>query len=295
MSRYLPIAFGVLLMVGLTYVQFRMTDRLGGSNITAADRAQLLKKIPDKIGDWHGTDMPIDEQVRQTSGAEGAVQRKYRNVRTGEMVDLWLIVGHGRSVSRHTPNVCYPNNGFAARNVQSSLYPLVLEDESESMFFTNTFSSEGAKGRQLIRVFWTWYNAADHDGKVVWEAPSNPTWYFGNTRALFKMYFTSAMRDVAETAEKSSCLNFAREFLPVVNSALAQVTNPNAAPAVAEPDASKADDAAPETVAKTDEQAPSEAATEQATETPAAPTETSAAPTEAPAVPATSEGAPSAK
>jgi hypothetical protein len=233
MSRYLPIAFGVLLIVGLTFVQFRMTDRLSGSNITADQRAKLLANIPKDIGDWQGTDIPIDENVRQTAGAAGAVQRKYRNSRTGEEVDLWLIVGHGRSVARHTPDVCYRSSGFTARSDENSLYPMIKEDGTEVPFFTNTFSREDTSGRRLVRVFWTWYNSANkkHEGKVIWEAPSNPTWHFGNTRALFKMYFTSVMRDATETAEKSSCLNFAREFLPVVDDALAQVSNPNAKPA----------------------------------------------------------------
>jgi hypothetical protein len=108
---------------------------------------------------------------------------------------------------------------------------MVLENEKEVPFFTNTFFREDAQGRRLIRVFWTWFNSAKHEGNVTWEIDSNPTWYFGNTRALFKMYFTSLMRDPMETAEKSPCLNFAREFLPVVEQALAQVSDPNAKPA----------------------------------------------------------------
>ena len=35
MNRYLPIAVGLLLIVGLTYLQIRMTDRLSGTNFTA--------------------------------------------------------------------------------------------------------------------------------------------------------------------------------------------------------------------------------------------------------------------
>lgn len=227
MTRYLPIALGVLLIVGLTIIQVRMTDRLSGSNITASQRAELLKNIPENIGDWHGTDMPVDEAVRQMAGAEGAVSRKYRNVRTGEEVDLWLIVGHGRSVARHTPDSCYRSSGFTARSVENSLYPMVMEDETEVPFLTNTFFREDITGRRLIRVFWTWYNTENekNDGKVVWEAPSNARWHFGNTRALFKMYFTSQMRDPMETAEQSPCLEFARELLPIVDKALVQVND----------------------------------------------------------------------
>jgi hypothetical protein len=74
-------------------------------------------------------------------------------------------------------------------------------------------------------VFWSWFNAEseDNQGKVVWEAPENARWHFGNTRALYKMYFTSEMKDSSETADESACLRFAREFMPIVNDALAQV------------------------------------------------------------------------
>ena len=39
-------------------------------------------------------------------------------------------------------------------------------------------------GRTLNRVFWAWFNpeADENKGKVVWEAPSNARWKFGNTR-----------------------------------------------------------------------------------------------------------------
>jgi hypothetical protein len=77
----------------------------------------------------------------------------------------------------------------------------------------------------MIRVYWSWYNTEDeaHKGEVVWEAPPNARWYFGNTRALYKMYFTSQMKDPLETADESACLRFAKDFLPVVNDALAEM------------------------------------------------------------------------
>ena len=76
-----------------------MTDRLAGTNVTAEQRAALLDKVPSKIGDWRGDDIPVDPTVRKKAGAVGAVQREYHNVRTGEKVRLWLIVGHAREVS----------------------------------------------------------------------------------------------------------------------------------------------------------------------------------------------------
>lgn len=227
MTRYLPILLGAVAIVGLTIPQIVMTDRLSGSNVSAEQRAELLKLVPKKVGDWQGEDKPVDPNVKETAGAVGAaVSRDYRNSRTGERVDLWLIVGHARDISAHTPNICYPAAGFEARAKESSLYPLMVPGLPETPFLTNTFYKEDEiSGRRLIRVFWTWYNpeAKGNDGKVVWDAPQNARWHFGNARALYKMYFTSEMHDQMETAEQSACLHFARDFLPELDKALAQL------------------------------------------------------------------------
>lgn len=225
MSRYIPLILGALLIVGLTIPQVMMTDRLSGTNVTAQQRAELLKLVPKDFGDWHGEDKPVDEIVRKTAGAIGYISRDYRNARTGERVDLWLIVGHSRDVSFHTPDVCYPASGMTARGKENALYPLVVQGLPDTPMWTNTFFKEDITGRRLVRVFWAWYNpkASEEEGAIAWEAPSNARWHFGNARALYKMYFTSEMRDPQETAEQSACVRFAREFLPEVDKALAAV------------------------------------------------------------------------
>lgn len=227
MQRFLPIAVGVLVIVGLTIVQIRMTDRLAGGNVSAQERAELLKNIPKNIGDWHGTDMPIDDSVRKVAGAEGAVSRQYHNVRTNDIVDLWLIVGHGRAVAAHTPDICYPSSGFSSRVRENSVHTMEMDDGTAVPFLTNTFIREDVAGRRLIRVFWNWYNTESSADKVVWEAPKNARWHFGNTRALYKMYFTAQMRDQMENAEDSPAQDFAKEFIPVVNKALSQMYDEN--------------------------------------------------------------------
>jgi hypothetical protein len=225
MSRYLPIVLGVLVIVGLTIPQIVMSDRFASSNVSAEQRAKLLERVPKKIGDWIGEDKPVDPTVKQTAGAIGAVSREYRNVRTNERVDLWLIVGHARAISSHTPDICYRSSGFEMRAPENSLYPMEFPGVPKAPFWTNTFVKNDVTGRRLVRVFWSWHNPEndESEGKVVWEAPGNERWHFGNTRALYKMYFTSEMGDTSETAEESSCLRFAREFMPIVNEALAEV------------------------------------------------------------------------
>jgi hypothetical protein len=220
MWRYLPIATGIVVIVGLTIVEIRISDRFKASNVKAEQFAKLLDDIPMDIGDWHGQDLPVDEQVRRTAGAVGYVSRQYRNSRTQEEVNLWLIVGHARDVSSHTPEICYPSSGFTMRAPENSLHPFIVEGQPRADFYTNTFIKEDITGRQLVRVFWSWYRP-NEEGTVAWEAPEHPRWTFGNARALYKMYFSSVMRSPQETTEQSPCARFARDFLPVVNKALA--------------------------------------------------------------------------
>jgi hypothetical protein len=255
MSRYVPAILGVLVIVGLTIPQIMMSDRFAGSNFTADQQAKLLENVPDKIGDWVGEDMEVTQEVRRTAGATGAISRAYRNTRTGDQVNLWLIVGHARPVSAHTPDICYGSSGFVQRAPENSLHPFAFPGQEEAPFWTNTFVKEDTTGRQLIRVFWSWYNPMDEERQdgVYWQAAKNPRWQFGNTRALFKMYFTSVMRDQKETAEESPCARFARDFLPVVNEALAQINSGSPdAPAASAEGAADSNEAAPEKTATTE-------------------------------------------
>jgi hypothetical protein len=225
MMSQLPVIVGVVAIVVLTVVQGLMTDRLVDTNVTAEQRAQLLKDVPKEFGEWTSKDLEVTEEVRDTSGAVGCVSRAYRNSRTGDTVRLWIIVGHARAIGAHTPDICYRGSGFTMRSPISSLYSFEYEGRKEKAdFWTNTFIKEDSlSGRHLVRVFWAWYNPKP--GKpIVWQAERDPFAAFGNTRALFKMYFSSDMRDLNETTEESPAMKFGKEFLPKIEQVLLNST-----------------------------------------------------------------------
>jgi Protein of unknown function (DUF3485) len=226
MFRELPIILCVLAIVGLTYAESRIAGRFEGSDLTEEQFTALLKNVPEDIGDWHGEDLPVEEQVQKTTGARGYVSRAYRNSVTGDEVTLWLIVGHSKDICRHTPNICYPSQGFKPRADTDSHFS--FDGPVPTDFFTNTFIKEDASGRQVVRVFWSWYRPTS-DGVIRWEAPNNVRWQFGNSRTLYKMYFTSIMKDIGETTDQSPCTKFAEQFLPIVDNALSTV-KPDSAP-----------------------------------------------------------------
>jgi hypothetical protein len=219
MFRELPIILCVLAIVGFTYAESRIAGRFEGSDLTEEQFTALLQNVPEDIGDWHGENLSVDEDVRTRAGARGYVSRAYRNNLTGDEVTLWLIVGHSKDICRHTPDICYPSSGFKMRADENSRQVLEFEGQPKADFYTNTFVKEDPSGRQVIRVFWSWYKP-NSDGTIKWEAPSNVRWTFGNARSLYKMYFSSVMKDVRETTDQSPCMKFAEQFMPVVNKAL---------------------------------------------------------------------------
>ena len=238
MLRHFPVALGVVAIVALTAVQANLSGRFQGSDITEEQFAALLANVPKDIGDWKGVDLPVEDQVKKTAGARGYVSRDYVNEVSGDKIGVWLIVGHSRDVMRHTPDICYPSSGFKMRAPENARAPFEFENQPESDFFTNTFIKEDATGRAIKRVFWAWYKP-NEEGPVHWEAPKNVYLRFGNARSLYKLYFSSDMREFGETADQSACVRFAETFLPVVEKALSTATLKSAA---AEESAETSDD-----------------------------------------------------
>lgn len=255
---YVPVAVTVVLIASLTFWESVYSDRFTGTSINPAEFNQRFAGLPiggDAISPWVGVDNPVAEETLNTAGAVSHVSRTYTNQQTGEKVDVWLVVGHSRDISRHTPDICYPSQGFAMDGTQLK-QPIKPEDSNdEADFHTARFRKESALGTggPLVRVFWAW-NPNTEDEKQ-WVAPDNSKLHFGNNRALYKLYFTSAMKERDESVTENTAYKFAKMMLPIVNKTL--FASGGAPPVDAPPaDAATPVDAAPAPA----ETAPAEAA-----------------------------------
>ena len=230
-SRWLLIGVGILLILVTAIVQGFWSDRWTDDAADSLHLKQRIDNLPMQLGDWEGQNLEADPREIRASGAVGHLSRSYRNRVTGEQVSLFLICGHMRHVSVHTPDRCYPAAGFdqlspAERfTIETSAGPLET--------FTTTFRQEAAEGILTQRVFWTW--GLDKQ----WEAPENPRVRYGGVRALYKMYLISSVPPgVEQEAAESPCLNFAQDtmalidaqlFQPVVHEQAEQTQQPEAA------------------------------------------------------------------
>jgi len=223
MLRYLPLVVAAVVIGGGAIYTSIVTERFTGSvNAKAQHCAEFLKAVPRTIGVWEGEDKAVPENTREIAGAVGYVSRQYRNLETGEEVGIWLIVGHPNQAWRHTPDICYPASDFTMD--KNHHFTIPVEGQEPLVCWTNKFSKTLGPGQDVtLRVFWTWYEPRMNK-PVVWQAPGHAVAdarsEFAGGKALYKLYFTTAARSDREEPQESVALEFAQQFVPIVNDIL---------------------------------------------------------------------------
>jgi hypothetical protein len=222
---YAPVAVAVVAIVSLTAWAAHYSDRFTSSSVTAEEFGRRFANVPKDgaaIGEWVGEDLPVEKATAEQAGAVSHVSRRYVNPKyPGRHVDLWLIVGHARDIVRHTPDICYPSQGYSQRGatIKYTVTP-PTDEEHPAEFFSAKFQNESTRGAVIERVFWAWNGNDPEDGRTEWEAPESQKLHFGNNRALYKMYFTAEMNEQDEEPGKNLAVEFAKVLLPEVNRAL---------------------------------------------------------------------------
>ena len=225
MLRYVPVAIAAVLIVGATVFNGITTERwTGGVSERTLRFAAALDQLPMQIGPWEGTDLEVDEKIQRVAGAVGKLSREYRNVETGEQVGVWLIVGHGSMIVRHTPDVCYRTAGFRPDQGLNH-YKMPVEGEEPMTCWTDVFYKSNGMSEAYTRVFWMWYDPRI-EGPVKWDAPGHEVkdarYRFGACKSLFKLYLrTQLTKDSSDIQPSEDLANkFAQDFMPALNDLL---------------------------------------------------------------------------
>ncbi|HYO24473.1 MAG TPA: exosortase-associated EpsI family protein [Lacipirellulaceae bacterium] len=229
---YAPVVVAIVAITGFTLWEAANSDRFTASSMTAEEFGKQFSTVPMVVGKWEGVEMTPEKATLEQAGAVSHVSRRYTNRETKDYVDLWLIVGHSRDISRHTPDICYPSQGFSqvGARIKHTFEP-VEEGAPAPEFFTAKFRDESQAGNRSVRVFWSWNG--NTEGQDQWEAPEPKTWfdwlpikstgpktYYGNNTALYKMYFTAPIRDADEGVSDSIANDFAEVMIPEIDRAL---------------------------------------------------------------------------
>ncbi|MEM8864901.1 MAG: exosortase-associated EpsI family protein [Planctomycetota bacterium] len=239
MTRFLPVILTAVAITGVAIFNGFTTNRWsGGINAKAEACAAYLEFVPTEVGPWVGEQNDdVDERIRDVAGVVGEpISRRYRHRDTGEVVDLWLIVGHSSLIVRHTPNICYKTAGFRPEE-EDHHYKIPVEGEQPMTSWTNLFYRQTPDGQAIqLRVFWMWYKPQP-GAPVQWDAPGHEVNdardVYAGSKALFKMYFTTPARSPDELPDESAATKFAQDFVPELNALLANAAEGKAPPTVA--------------------------------------------------------------
>ena len=217
MKLVLPVAVALVIIGIGTYVQGVLSERWEKNRTEKlVGFTSRLSEVPLTIGDWEGIDQPTDEEQFERSHCDGQVSREYRNLRNGDVVSVYLVSGTGRHVTIHTPDWCYRGAGYDMESPHIGYAIPVEEIDPDPEFRTTTFNKpdELTGTSDRLRIFWTFTD----DG--AWQSPASPKPAFGARDAMYKMYFITTAAQHRESPEDSPTLEFAEEFIPVVNKVL---------------------------------------------------------------------------
>ena len=221
MKRYLPLAVTLALLVSAGVVHGVWTNRWGlPPDIEAA--AARLQEVPETIGEWTSTEVPIDERQLVLAEAVGHLSRRYVKTvgTTTEAVNVMVLCGPTGPMSVHPPTVCFTSAGLVQRYPERRMEVLPKGQSQPDTFFETEFVRTAAASPLTMQTLWSW-SPGDQ-----WRAAGNPRFAFARAPFLYKLYVTretvtraSEEPQPAETADPS--IKFLEVFLPELNKAIA--------------------------------------------------------------------------
>ena len=227
-------AAALLLVVGVTLVQGRWTDRWVERRNDALDQAarRLERSFPKNFGDWTlDRDLETSKEELDRAGAVGSVSRVYRNQTTKMHISAFVVCATPHDASGHTPDRCYPGAGFEIAEPEHR-QTIELRDGRIAETFTGTFAKQG----QTLRVFWT-YGVSPEDktgsrpaidadaaaaapGTLTWLAPQIARIALNDFQAVYKLYAIIDQTNVTGPRAAAEAGDFIAQLLPEFETAL---------------------------------------------------------------------------
>lgn len=212
MNRLLPAVVAIIVIgVGILaqgYYSERWSARYDDDLKVFTPR---VYQVPMEFGNWVGDKQEIDSLQFEGSDATGAISRSYKNSVTGDEVSIYLTVGMAYHMTLHSPDQCYPLNGYdiIAKKSQTEI-DCGLDKKVE--FARGGYRKQGVG---TVQILWTFSDNS------TWYGPMVPKAAFATSGALFKLYIITKIQpgeNPSATTRIGS--DFAKEFLPILNQIL---------------------------------------------------------------------------
>ncbi len=189
----LPFAAAVGLILSAAAVHGLRTDRWGKAQALEVAGGPLTR-VPDRLGDWVGTEVELDARQLQMADLAGHLCREYVHGPTRRKVLVLLVYGRPGAVGAHTPDVCYQGAGyqFAAAAAREAF----KRGGEAADFWTGSAVKEGPRP-EALSIRWCWSTDL-----LRWGAPSSPRWHYALAPVLYKLYLVRPVPPGGEEARE---------------------------------------------------------------------------------------------
>jgi hypothetical protein len=209
MRRLLPATMAVLAVLLCGALQGAWSGRWAPSSHALDDAAARVARVPLTIGDWEGRELGFDRRIKEGARLAGGIMRRYENHKTGEALSVMLVCGPSGPIAAHTPEVCFPGNGFrmAEGRTRRSVPEPGVEGPAE--FYRARFARTTSPVPDSQIVLFSW------DARGRWEAPEGDArGAFARYPVLYKLYVVREVAGADDRASEDVAVDFLRDFLP---------------------------------------------------------------------------------
>ena len=206
-------AVAVVLAVGLTILSGvlhgRASNRWGPVADTLA-AANKLKEIPNEFGDWR---LQSSEELDKTSldmlQPAAYLVNRYQNRQTGDVVDMFLLLGPPGPVSVHTPEVCFGTKNYKSRGERQKV-AIRGSAGGDDEFWALDFKTISLRG-DLLRTYYAW-SPGDR-----WQALKDARFWSAGLPYLYKIQLSCLLPPGTTDPQSSDdpCRKFLQDFVPV--------------------------------------------------------------------------------
>jgi hypothetical protein len=208
----LSLAVVLALTVAGGVLQGRISNRWGPSE-TMLTAGQKLDAVPEDFGGpdnnrWHlqSTDTMSAVAIEMLE-CTGNIVRTYENRRTGDVVNMFVIVGPTGPIALHTPEVCYSTQNYKSRDAR---HEVALPDtQGQDKFWALSFKSKTVQ-EEVLLTYYAW-STGDR-----WSAPNDARFAFAGRPYLYKIQLSSRLPAGTDPKTNDPCKEFLKDFLPVV-------------------------------------------------------------------------------
>ena len=150
----MPVAVVILIATVLSGGVYGFMDRGWETSDAVFARGGELSKVPNRVGDWElETEKALNDSAAKVLKCYGSVVRSYKNVLSGDVVEMALLYGPRGPIAVHVPEVCFSSVGRVQEGPRRKVSEKTEQFRHE--FWQINFSGREGNGERF-RVYYAW-------------------------------------------------------------------------------------------------------------------------------------------